>query len=170
MRSNLLKAHYHRSLQLSDAILAFASSQRRPLLQFRKKTVLLWSSISNDGRTFENYIGFLRKSFFFLDKPVTWFSPAVVNVSRGLRAAGKGRFRFPNFIRSELVIRVVNLEPLHIQFAQLAFCAYLFCATGTVGSSHSPTRLRKRSSRARRTPARKGLIAAREVDRKHFSI
>ena len=50
----------------------------------------------------------------------------MINVSRGLRAADKGRFRFPNFIRSELVIRVINFEPMNSRFAQLAFFAYLF--------------------------------------------
>ena len=61
-----------------------------------------------------------------LEKPVTRFTPAVANVAHGLKAAGKGKFRFPDFIRSERVLRVLKHEPAHSQFAQLAFCAYLF--------------------------------------------
>ena len=105
---------------------SFCELTALPASPVSERAILLRGAIFNDGKTFGNYLNFVRKACFFLSEPAAWFSNAVINTVRGIRSAGKGEFRFPNFIRSELVIRVINFEPFGIQFAQLAFCAYLF--------------------------------------------
>ena len=88
--------------------------------------MLLWSAIFNAGRTYGNYLNFVRKACFYLSLPTDSYAPAVVNAPKGIRAARKGKFRFPNFIRSEVVLKAISAEAPSSQFAQLAFCAYLF--------------------------------------------
>ena len=123
-----------RAIQLS--LPAFASAARCffsfcelisvPAFPVSERAVLLWSAIFNEGRTYGNYLNFARKACFYLNSPTDWFTAAVVNASRGLRAAGKEKFRFPNFTRSEIALNVISFEPHSSQFDQLAFCAFLF--------------------------------------------
>ena len=42
-------------------------------------TVLLFSSIFNDGRALWDYANFARLSFFFANEPAPWFDGAVIN-------------------------------------------------------------------------------------------
>ena len=105
---------------------AFSELSAIPAFPVSERTVLLRSAICNDGRTFGHYANFVRNACFFLNVSTAWFSSAVINTVNGLRSAGKGKFRFHKFIRSDLVIKVINFEPIGSQFAQLAFCAHLF--------------------------------------------
>ena len=97
-----------------------------PAFPVSERKALLWSAIFNAGRTYGNYLNFIRKACFYLSLPTDWYTPAVVNASKGLTAAGKGKFRCPNFIRSEIALKVISAESPPSQFAQLAFCAFLF--------------------------------------------
>ena len=105
---------------------SFCELSAFPAFPALESSILSRSAIFNDGKTFGNYVNFVREACFFLNEPTAWFSPSVINTVKGLRAAGKGKFRFPNFIRSELVIRIITFEPFGSEFDQVAFCAYLF--------------------------------------------
>ena len=63
----------------------------------RESTVLQWSSLFKPGNTYSSYVNYLRKACFYLGEPIDWLTPAVTNVIKSLRLAGKTTFRFPNF-------------------------------------------------------------------------
>ena len=86
----------------------------------------LRGAIFNECRTYGNYVNFIRKACFYLNIPTDWFPDASISASKSIRSAGKGKFRCPNFIRSDISIKVISAEHHSIRFDQLAFCAYLF--------------------------------------------
>ena len=92
----------------------------------REKIVPERSSIFNPFGTFANYVLYLKKACFFPDLPITWWSPAVTNSTRSLRLAGKGEYRFPNFISIGMVTAIIKHESKHLEFAQLSYIAFLF--------------------------------------------
>ena len=47
-----------------------------------------------------------------LNLQTDWFSAAVANASRGLRAAATGEFRFMNFIKIDHLLKVIAKGPM----------------------------------------------------------
>ena len=81
--------------------------------------------ISNPGGTFTNYINYLRKACFYLERPVRWHTPAAANLIKGLKLAGIDKFKFPNFVDIHLIVRIIRHETRFSEFAQLAYVAFL---------------------------------------------
>ena len=61
-----------------------------------------------------------------LRKSVDWSTPAVIHAAYALRLVGGNRIRFPNFIRIELIWRIIKSEPKGSELPQLAYLAFLF--------------------------------------------
>ena len=106
--------------------LAFCELERANPLPPMEETVLKWSSVFNDTATFGNYISYLQKACFFLRQPTTWLTPAVRHVAKGLAKAQNKSFKFANFIRSQLLVEIIEHESTGSEFAQAAFPSFLF--------------------------------------------
>ena len=84
-----------------------------------------WSCVVNDNATYRNYIGRVRIACFFYRLDTSWISPAVRRIARGLAKCQNKSFRFPNFIRSSLLLRIVEFEGFASEFAQVAYLSFL---------------------------------------------
>ena len=73
------------------------------------KLVMGRSSVFSDTTSYANYISHLQKVCFFIGSPVTWLTPAVRHVAKGLGKCHDVSFEFPNFARSRLLIRIIRL-------------------------------------------------------------
>ena len=91
-----------------------------------ERLVREWSSLFNSGGTFYNYLNHLRNASFFLHQPTDWWTPAIKSLCKGMNAKAKGKFRFPNFITSDKVLKIIKRETPSGEFGQLAFIAFLF--------------------------------------------
>ena len=78
------------------------------------------------GATFSNYVGYLRKACHFLQNPLTWDTAALANIVAALKLEGKGKYVFPNFIRSDLMQKIIRHDSRDSPFAQLAFLSLLY--------------------------------------------
>ena len=58
-------------------------------------------------------------------EPLDWATKAAVHAAYGLRLAGANRIRFPNFIRIELVWRLLRCFGNEGELARLAFLSFL---------------------------------------------
>ena len=88
--------------------------------------IVEWSAIFRPGSTYSNYVGYIRKACHFLEQPLSWDAPAIANTVEALELRAKGRFRFPNFIRSQMISQIPQLETRDGPFAQLAFLSFIF--------------------------------------------
>ena len=75
---------------------------------------------------FSNYVGYVRKACHYLEHPLSRGTPAVENVVAALKLEGSGKFRFPNFARSDFIARIAAKETRDGPFAQLSFLAFLY--------------------------------------------
>ena len=78
------------------------------------------------GRTFRNYLSHLKKACFLAELSLERCTPAVVGVSRGLKAAQNKAFTFPNFLFTADLFIIINDFGWHDEFAQLCFISFLF--------------------------------------------
>ena len=88
--------------------------------------MLEWSAVFNNAATFANYVSRMQKVCFFIGPPVSWLTPAVRHVAKGLKKFQDSSFKFPNFIRSELLLRIVRHETAASEFAQACWRSFLF--------------------------------------------
>ena len=91
-----------------------------------ERRVLNWSSVFNDAPTFQNYTIHLQKVCFFLGCSTAWYTPAVKHVAKGLIKCQGKSFKFPNFIRSRLLIRMLRSQGLESESAQACLFSFLF--------------------------------------------
>ena len=95
----------------------------------REEVVTQWSSVFNNTATYGNYVTLLERCCFFLHFPTTWKSPCIRHIAKGLAKCQDKSFRFPNFIRSPLLLRIISHETSvngPSEFAQAAFFSFLF--------------------------------------------
>ena len=98
----------------------------RPFFPPLEDTVLLWGSSFGAGRTYRNYIGHLKKACLLADCTLSWYSPSVKEIARGLRFAKRSPFTFPNFIYTQDLYRIINPLGWAEIFTQLVFPSFLF--------------------------------------------
>ena len=91
-----------------------------------EELILQWSCVFNDTATYGNYVSLLEKACLFLRFSTSWSTPAVRHVARGLKKCQDRSFRFPNFIRSHLLVRILTHETARSEFAQACFFSFLF--------------------------------------------
>lgn len=107
---------------------------------------------------------------YVLRKPVGWSTPAVIHAAYALRLVGKNRIRFTNFIRSELIRRIIRAEPKGSELPQLAYLAFLF-AFRVPSEALMLQRAHKHDEVNLFTPHdEKALIACRVIDGKEVLV
>ena len=99
----------------------FCELRGTPPFPVRERVVVEWSSIFKPGPTFSNYVGYVRKACHFPEHPLSWDSGAVKNTVAAIKLLGTWKFRFPNFIRSEFVAKILAKETRDGPFAQLSY-------------------------------------------------
>ena len=55
---------------------------------------------------------------FYIHAALRWMTPAARHVARGLKKGRGKSARFPNFIRIEMLLRIIQLESIEREFAQ----------------------------------------------------
>ena len=105
---------------------AFCELRKTTAFPPHEETVIQWSSMFRNTATYGNYVSHLEKCCFFLRYPTTWYTAAVRHVVKGLKKCQDRSFRFHNFIRSPLLLKIVEKETPASEFAQAAFLSFLF--------------------------------------------
>ena len=96
---------------------AFPATERR---------VLGWVAVFNVTATFYNYTLHLQNVCFFIDTSSAWLTPAVRHVANGLKKCQDKSSKFPNYIRSRLLLRLIRSESIQSEFAQACLFPFLF--------------------------------------------
>lgn len=78
------------------------------------------------GATFRNYLGHLKKACFLTGTTIERYTPAVRDAPKGLRCALRRPFKFPNFIYTHDLFRIINGLCCEDRFALIAFASFLF--------------------------------------------
>ena len=97
-----------------------------PPFPVRERAILECGSIFNPGATFSNYVGYVRKTRFFLQEALSWDTDAVTNMVAALKLRGIEKYRCSGFIRSDVVLRIIAHDSSDIPFAQLAYISFLY--------------------------------------------
>ena len=69
-------------------------------------------AVFNDTATYYNYTMHLRKARFFRGTSATWLTPSVRHDAKGIGKCQDKSIRFPNFIRSRLLLRLTKSEAI----------------------------------------------------------
>ena len=91
-------------------ILQLRWGQKRTPLPRTGKRRLQRISLFKTGDTYRAYVNYLRNACFYLGEPIDWLSPAVTNIVKRLRLAGKTNFRFPIFLAISDVRKIIKHE------------------------------------------------------------
>ena len=128
-QANLLKQVRGSLPAISSALNCFSAfcdlRDTRPF-PVSERIVIEWSAVFSDSATFANYISHLQKACFFIGSPTVWLTPAVRLVAKGLKKCHDSSFKFPNFIQSRLLLRIVRLETAQSEFSQACWLSFLF--------------------------------------------
>ena len=132
------RANYVRSVEGSlrcvssgiNSYSSFCSQVCKPSLPATEENVIIWGSTFRPGGNFRNYLCRLKKACFLTGSPVGWYSAAVRDVSNGLRYAKKSSFKFPNFIYTLDLFRIINGLGWEDSFSLLDFASSLFSLSG----------------------------------------
>ena len=81
---------------------------RRDSAIHKEKYDLQWISLFSEAATSRQYANSMRKSRCAIRKPTDWSAPAVIHAEFALRLAGRCRTTLPNFVRSELIRRLIS--------------------------------------------------------------
>ena len=92
----------------------------------RERTILERITVFNPGATFSNYVGYIRKACPPPHEPLSWDPDAVANTVVVLKPQGAGKYRFPNFIRVDFIVRILIRDSMDSPFAQLAYISFLY--------------------------------------------
>ena len=105
---------------------SFLSLLCRPSFTHTENTVLLWGATFRPGATFRNYLCRLKKACFLTGAAIDWYTPAVRDASKGLRCAFRRPFKFPNFIYTQDLFKIINGIGWEDHFALIACAYFLF--------------------------------------------
>ena len=86
----------------------------------------MWGSVFKPGRAYRNYVSHLKKACFLAELPLAWYTPAVIGIPRGLKAARNTSFRFPNLLYTADLSLIIDELGWEGEFSQLRFIPFLF--------------------------------------------
>ena len=109
-----------------NSFASFSALLNKPFFPPSEDLVALWSSTFVPGKTYGNYVGHLKKGCNLVNVTTDWFSPRIRAISKGLRQAKKGTFKFPNFLYSKEIFSIISTLGWERMFSQLIFIAFLF--------------------------------------------
>ena len=164
---SLLKASRKAFKGLASAIRCYFSfcelKGTRPF-PIKERIILQWSALFNETATFQQYVNSLRKVCYILRHPLDWATRAVVHAAYGLRLASSNRIKFPNFIRSGIIWKLIRFFNDDDEFVHLAYIAFLF-ALRVPSEALQICRAKKGDEVELFTPQReKALIAVRQIN------
>ena len=84
-----------------------------------------WISVFRNTATHYNYVQHLGNSCIFLRLPTSWLSPAALHIAKGLKQCQDKRFKFSNFIRSSVIIQLVEHKSRQGEFVQACMLSFL---------------------------------------------
>ena len=90
------------------------------------ENILRWSTVFSPGRTFGIYLAHVSKACQLLNLPLTWITPSIRGVAKGLASAQDVSFRFDNFIQKDLFVKLIRFELLSSEVGRLFYVSYLF--------------------------------------------
>ena len=90
------------------------------------ETVLRLSTLFAPGRSFAQYLSHLSKACSLMNLPLTWITPSVRGVAKGLANAHDVSFRFDNFIQKDLFLRLIRFGSPRSEIGRLFYLSYLF--------------------------------------------
>ena len=105
---------------------AFCELRHFPPFPVREEVVTQRSSVFGNTSTYGNYVSHLEKCCYFLRLPTTWLTPAIRHIAKGMRKFQDKSFRFPNFIRIQLMLKIIDQDSFASEFAQARFVSFLF--------------------------------------------
>ena len=84
-----------------------------------------WISVFDDTATFANYIRRIQKVGFYVASSTSWLTPAVSPVSNGLMKCRDTSFRFHNFVRIRILLRLIRRESIQSELDQACLLSLL---------------------------------------------
>ena len=126
------------------------------------------SSGFNVKDTYANYTHHMQNVCFSLGMPTSWYTPDAKYVAKGTKKRQDLSFRFPNYVRSRLLIRLVRAESAQSEFPHACLLSFLF--RFMVPSETLQLRRSHRDDRPTEFPPqiKKALIGARLVKGRPF--
>ena len=104
----------------------FCALVARPAFPPSEETVRLWSGTFNPGKTFNQYLAHLQKTSLLMHQPLDWLTPTIRGISKGLKNAQDLSFKFPNFIQTQDLLKLLRYTKVDSSTGQLFFLSYLF--------------------------------------------
>ena len=89
---------------------SFRELRRAPPFPATATAAVEWVPIFNTGPTCLNYINYLEKACYYLDRTADWVTPALADVIKGLRLEGEAKFRCPNFTDISMAVSIIKRE------------------------------------------------------------
>ena len=128
-RANLLKQVRGSLPAICSALncyVAFCDLREVQPFPVTERLVLEWSAAFDSTATFANYASRIQKVCFFIGPPASWQTPAVRHVANGLKKCQENSFKFPNFSRIDLLLRIIRHETVVSECAQACWMSFLF--------------------------------------------
>ena len=135
-----------------------------------EQLIIEWSSFFADTATFANYISNMQKACFAIGFSTDWMTPVARRLPKGLKKCQDTCFRFPNFIRSRLLLRITRHEGCQSEFPHACWMS-LLCAFRVPSETLCLARaFRNDANDALPSHREKALIGVREEQGAQFSI
>ena len=90
-----------------------------------EEMVVQRSSIFHNTATYYNYVQHLKNACLFLRLPTAWNAPAVRHIAKGVKKCQDKSFKFSNFIRSSVILQLVERRSMQDEFAQACAISFL---------------------------------------------
>lgn len=123
-RKNSLKSIRYSAKGFASAVrsyFAFCETQGAKPYPLKEETIKAWRSIPNDNPTLGNCLNFIKKACFLNGDNAECLDPDVVNIDRCLQLLGNENVRFPNFIKSPIVIKISKHAGIRSELPPIGF-------------------------------------------------
>ena len=105
---------------------AFCELRKQRTFPPSEEMVIQWSSVFSNTATYYNYVQHLKNACIFLRLPLNWLTLAVKTIAKGLKKSQDKSFKFSNFIRSDLLLQIIEKLSMDSEFAQACMLSFLF--------------------------------------------
>ena len=98
----------------------------RPDSPTTQEAVERWGATFNPGKTFNQYMAHLQKASILLNQPLTWLTPNVRDMGKGMGNAQDMSFKFQSFVRSMELFILLGRTEIETEIGHAFFLSYLF--------------------------------------------
>ena len=85
-----------------------------------------WGALFKPNPTYGLYLSHVQKAFHVLGRPVDWLTPRVRAAATGLKNLQNNSFRFPNYIFSDDLLRILEKMKLNSELGAICYLSFLF--------------------------------------------